>query len=354
MLPAMSETPGDATVPPRSSRAWVGALGESLERLPIPVWASLALAGLVTTAVMLALAAQESGTRPEAFTVYFSLAGYFALGLVHYLERASGWAFDRFRPALAGPRSEDGQALRHRITGTPPMPAAAASLAGIALGAIVVVASGPLAEQLGASGLPGTGAGLVLTLVLYVLNWATIGALAYRIVHQSRRVADLYRLAEVDIFRPAPLHALAWLGAFGVAGLAIVFYAPILLIPDVGGVTMWLVRAGVGAILLCLFVWPLWGVHELLASEHEQRLARNAQQQRAFYDAFHGRLEAGERGVVDVTRNEIDLLEREQRALGAVSRWPWPANLISAVVGAVVLPLVVTLLISFVRQVVGL
>lgn len=325
--------------------SWVDVLIDLVDRLPVPAWVTWLALGTLLLAVEVGLAIL--GKAPvEPFAVYFAVAGVYAIGLVHYLERASGGAFDAFRGSIRPAERPRADGLRDELTSLPAVPAAVVAVGAIAVSLIVLLAGGPLEEQVRASGLVTTPAGIPFQVALYVFNYAVTGALLYRIWHQSRVVDGLYRIAEVDLLRPAPLHAFAWLGAQSVVGLAVMFYAPILLLPGVGGALLWAIRIALGVVLAALFLWPLLGVHRLLMAERDRLLARSLARWRAFFDEFHARLEKGERGMNEVTKNELDVLEREQRTLRAMSTWPWAAEVIPTVLGAIILPLVLSLLVG--------
>jgi hypothetical protein len=208
-------------------------------------------------------------------------------------------------------------------------------------------------EQMRASSIPDSPISVAFNLVLYVLNYAATGAAVHRIAHQSRRIARVYELGQVDLFRPGPLHAFAWLSAASVIGMAVMFYAPVFLIPSVGGLAVWVVRAIVGLVLAGLFLWPLWRVHQLLVHERSAALDRSLDQWRLFYDRFHSGLRAGNEQLPELERNVIDALEREARTLRALSTWPWPAEVIPTVLGAIVLPLVLSVLLALAQQWIG-
>jgi hypothetical protein len=295
----------------------------------------------------------EGDVPPSAFTVYFAVAGIYALGFVHVTRDLAGSAFDRYRGSLVGISEADASALRDDLTHQPAGMTLVVSLGFVATSLVVLLAGAPVDEQMRTSGLSASQVSVVVNLILYVLNYAATGAAVHRIAHQSRQVARIYQLGRVDLFRPGPLHAFAWLTAASVTGMAVMFYAPVFLIPSVGGLAVWVVRAAVGLALAGLFLWPLWRVHQLLVRERSAALDRNLDEWRRFYDRFHTGLRAGEEQLPDLERNVVDTLDREAKTLRALSTWPWPAEVIPTVLGAIVLPLVLSLLLAFAQQWVG-
>lgn len=336
---------------PRTS--WVDVATSGLDRLPGPPWLAYLGLGLVLVVLQVSLLA-AAGLPAGPFAVYFSLAGIYALALLHYLARAAGNAFDRFESALAQPHHGRAETWRAELTSLPPGPTAGVSIAAAALALGVLVATGPIDQQLLSAGLPSGSVAITFNAALYIFNWAATGAVLYRIVHQSRQISRIYGYARVDLFRQSPLHTFSWLGAQSVVALALMFYAPAFLLPEVGDPAIWLaVRLGIGVLLAIVFVWPLLGVHRILVAEQARLLARSQERSQEFYDELHERLGRGERGVADPTRNEIDTLEREQKALRAVSTWPWSAEAIPTVVGAIFLPLLLSILLSIFHQLYG-
>lgn len=348
----MPDEAAGALAPPRApARSWVDVLIEAAERAPGPWWLPWAALAAMLLTVEGALA-WAGGTPPTAFAAYFAVAGIYALALVQHLARASARACEAFERSV--PREErprfDG--LRAQLGSLPAGPAAMVGASAIGLSVAALLSGGPLEEQVRTTGLATTSVALPLHLLLYAGNYAATGALLYRVWRQSRVVDQLYRIARVDLLHPRPLHAFAWLGAQSVVGLAIMFYAPVLLLPGVGGEITWALRIVIGLILGALFLWPLLGVHRLLAAERDRRLGRSLDRWRDLYDGFHERLAQGDPGMDDATKNELDALEREQKVLRSISTWPWSAEVIPTVVAAIVLPLMLSLLVAIVQAVV--
>jgi hypothetical protein len=334
----------------RATRSLLDVWVDAIDRLPVPSWSVYVAIGGASLALQAALSA-GAGIGIEPFAAYFAVAGIYAIGLLHHLRRSAASAFDAFRPSI--PSSVDADRLRADLLAMPAglgevVPGGAAFVA-----LLVLFAGGPLERQVAGAGLADTPVAIAFNLVLYAFNWAATAILLLGVVRRSMMMDRVIRAGKVDLFDQAPLYAFSWLSARSSLGLALMFYAPVLILSAQGEqVALTALRIGVAVVLLAVFIWPLWGAHMRLRAERHGLLARSLDRTQVFYAELHERFERGERGVPDGTRNEIDTLEREQRMLRAVPTWPWSSDVVPTVMGAIVLPLIFSVLVSVAQRLV--
>lgn len=100
----------------------------------VPWW--VVLLGVLVVQLLLVNLGMALAKATRADHVFMSLQsvyGVYGLAAYGYLNARAGWAFDRFRPALAVPDAE-AAAARHRLTTMPRRVAVVAALSAVPLG----------------------------------------------------------------------------------------------------------------------------------------------------------------------------------------------------------------------------
>jgi hypothetical protein len=349
--------------------SWLDRFTGWVDRLPWPAWAFYLLLAVATileiSAVQWLEGAYPRGSfSPEHVLIGGSLA-YF-LGVMHYLDKVAGSAMASFRPFLslpkAGARSmvkdrATFESLSYRLTTLPRRPALLATLAGAVFTVIALLGDlmgGSVPGYLaGTSGTPLSTASVLLAFI--PINVLLILVL-YHTVHQLVQVSRVYTThARVNIYQLQSLYALSLPGAYTALGLIFFVYC-LWAITDPSdssnavqiGITLVFV-----AIALATFAWPLLGAHRRLVKEKEARLADASSRFEAATRELHRRLDSGRLVHMDDLNKAVATLEIEQNALRRIPTWPWQPGAVRAVVAALLLPVVVWALQTFLGRVLG-
>ncbi len=167
-------------------------------------------------------------------------------------------------------------------------------------------------------------------------------------------VSRIYQHTRVDVYQLGPLYAFSALSARTAVGLAIVMYLPAYISRGFESYAIWtIVRIFVAAIVALTFLWPLLGIHSLLAKEKHRMLGENARQLKTTYRELHQSIENSEPAGIESTAKAIGGLESEQKTLRAVSTWPWQPETPRAVVAAILIPVVIWLIQWVLQRVLG-
>jgi hypothetical protein len=317
-------------------------------RIPGPALLSWAAFGALLLAVghmiLWAVGAGPWGSlEPEIVpsTLMLCYLGWF----LHLLNSVAMSAVDQFAPALE-PGSPELALARRRLTSIPDRTAIVA-----AVGAFVLIAATyfglirPLRDPLSPA----------VEAVSFVLWASTSSLLGVVIVHALRQllvVRHLHAIASsIDIFRPGPVHAFSRLtavSALGVASLAIVYATATEVAVRAAGQTQPLAQMAQEMLLLgfaaALFVLPLLGMHDRLASE-KARLVGEAQARvkltLARVDASVG---AGNTDGADRLHAQLTSVLAELEFVRRLSTWPWATGTFRGVASALLLPIAIFLI----------
>ena len=322
--------------------SWVDVLTHAIDRLPVPAWACylLLLAGvaLLINGVNWIGGQYPPGTFRPAESGY-AVYGVYMLALVHYLNSVAGSKIESFRPALDLNPAEY-ERLRYELTTLPARPGALAGLAGVAIVALLY-ATDP----------PDAGIGTLHPAVLvgrFVVEGCTIGLLAvliYHTIHQLRLVSRIHALASgIDLFEPAPLHALSNLTARTGIGLVLLIAYGFFIDPtiDVTAVVLTGLLLVVGA---AAFVLPLRGMHQRIVVEKEGLQLQADRRFKATLADLHRSVDERDLSVADGLNKTLASLQLEREALARIPTWPWQAATLRAFLSALLAPIVIWLII---------
>jgi hypothetical protein len=302
--------------------------------------------------------------RGEHLLIGGSLA-YF-LGLMHYLDKAAGSAIASFRPFLslpkAGARSSikdratfDG--LSYQLTTLPRRQALLATLVGVVFTAVALVGdmtSGSVPAYLAGSG--GTPLSTASVLIAFVPINVLIPLILYHTVHQLVQVSRIYtKHARINIYQLQSLYALSLPGAYTALGLIFFVYGLWAITDPAQAANA--IQTGItvvfAAIAVSTFAWPLWGAHRRLVKEKEARLSESSSRFEAATRELHRRLDSGRLLHMDDLNKAVATLEMEQNALRKIPTWPWQPGAVRAVTAALLLPVAVWALQTFLGRVLG-
>jgi hypothetical protein len=186
-----------------------------------------------------------------------------------------------------------------------------------------------------------------------VCCWA-LGTLFYHTFHQLRWVSRIYTsYTRINLFAIGPLYAFSGLTARTALGLSLITYV---WVANTGGFfsPAGIPLAGSLALLAALtFVWPLWGVHRLLAAEQTQLQGEADRQMQAAIADLHRRMQSGDLEDMAALKYAMDGLVIERSVLDKISTWPWQPGTVRGLAAALVAPVVLWLILRILERVVA-
>lgn len=328
--------------------AWPHLVTRAIHRLPWPPIVTYAAIAILAT-LGLSLRPWVAGRLPvgalDANSLTFGVNIAVLLYFFRYLEQAANVAFARFRPALVGEANPD--AIRLELAVLPAWIGALTLGASVAL-TIVTFVFDP--ESSGVDGLPGWV--VAIAFVLQVLNVGALFALVAQMVRQMRAIRRvLQEDAVVDIYRPAPLHALSGLSARMGVGLVLLTGAITLIVgPNQGpsgpvgvdalfALTLapYLVLPVVIAALT--FVVPLVGTHGRLVDEKARLESASDERLQKLMTELSEGVDARRFADLDPLNKALGAVIQQREIIRQLSTWPWSAGSARALATAIFLPL---------------
>jgi hypothetical protein len=320
--------------------SWVDRLTVWVDRLPGSSWLYYLGIGTLLFLLQIAILWSESaypiGTLSPSYGFIAGIIPLF-LGLLQYLDDKAGAALSVLRPALEASEREYSE-LHYRLTTLPVRPTLLASLASvIATGLITLFLGEPSSfRALGDSPIS-----LALMLCMSIGVWWLFGAFLYHTIHQLRVINRIYTAyTRISLFQIGPLYAFSSTTALTAVSLTLSIYSWYALNPETLHDPFSLgVAFLVTALALATFIWPLLGVHRLLAAEKVRLLDETALHFEAAIAKLHQGLNDGSLERIDEINKAFAGLEMEQRAISRIPTWPWQPETVRWLVTALVLPL---------------
>jgi len=323
------------------SPSWLNYLNSSVNRLPGPIWAYYLGLWMALVVILVAVLWSEgifsAGTLfPAQFFIPAMIV--LLLGMVHFLDRRASAALETLQPALA--LDEDGyDRVHYRLTTMPALPTVLASVVTIGIVFLLGLVSGETESSLEAISSSPVAAAFLQA--VYWIGWWSFGAFAYHTIHQLRVINRTYtKHARVHLFAQRPLYAFSSITALTAGVLALATYGWTALNPDnLTNIYSVVVIATITVLALLVFVWPLWGVHQLLQVEKAQRLDECALQLEDAIADLHRKMKSGDLTDVEQLNVVMESLVIEKGALDAIPTWPWQPETLRLLVTALALPL---------------
>lgn len=319
------------TAPYRPS--WIHAFIDTIDRLPGP--RLVAYAGIACIGILLQHAQLWSTGRVAVGTIdlvntYWGITIAVSLWLAGFLERSARSSFHRFRGALRV-SDEEADRIGYELTIIPGRMSFV-----ITIGAAVLAVMSFIADPEGTStaGLPPVM--LAVAFVIQTFVGAVLGQVLYRLLRQVRIAREILdRSVDVDVFRPAPLNAIATLTALPGASLIvpvtdepgafIVAWGPILVLPPL--------------IAFAAFVAPLTGAHARLEAQKDWLQDTTEQRIRGLLDDLDRDVDARDLTQVDGYHKALTTLVVERDILAKLPTWPWSTATLRGFVTTILLPL---------------
>jgi hypothetical protein len=282
----------------------------------------------------------------QPWHLVMALMGVYFLALMHRLDRSAARALAAFRPALADDEATFA-ALRYRLLTLPAGLALLASLLEAGAGALVHLVTPP--ARYSTLYVLTSPAATVVDTGIWLFFCAAAGLFAYHTLHQLRLINQIYTTyTRLNLFDLHPLYAFSGLTARTAVGLLPAIYAWWATLPTSwGSVDTLLMALGFMSTLglaVATFVWPLWGVHDLLEHEKARRLSAVQQRLEAALGELQHRVDTGELGGVSDLKNALDGLVTGQAAREKIPTWPWPPGTLRNLGAALLLPIILWLI----------
>jgi hypothetical protein len=327
------------------SPSWIDRFTDWVDRLPLPSWVFYLAFWLVLLAAVTLIHWQD-GSYPVGsfypFHLVLTATIPYTMVFIRYLDKCAVRALVKFRPALDVSDAEYAQ-LRDQLTTLPPRETVLASLIGVGLAALALILAPESWSRPTAFVTSNESVGF--TIVLTVLMWWVVGAFAYHTLHQLRLVSHIFaRYTRINLFRQIPLYAFSDLSARTTLGLLLAVYAWYIVLPDTfsrsGNVISAVIVNGIAGLI---FVWPLRGIHRLLAEEKERLLGENAQRLEAATAELLARVDNRQLDGIESLVKGMEGLEINHKAISRISTWPWAPETPRGLVAALLFPLIVYL-----------
>lgn len=326
------DTPTQIFTPPYPP-SWIDRLLDWIERLPIPSWLFnllLAPIGILGVNVLYWITGAEP-VGSWAITAYGFV--FIPLNLLAggYLRQLAAHSMDQFSPALADSPKEFAR-LKYSFTIIPQRRALIiTAIVALPLNVIwLYFLKFPIVYGL-----------------FSALGYSLGGCLFFQVARQLRMIGRLHALAKhVSLFDLDPLYAFSRLTArIGFLILLVVYLSTALALiirPD----NPELVYSNLAAIpfaVMC-FILPLNGMHQRLAKEKTDLLAKINRQLETTLTELNRVIETGELERVDLLNRTTTSLINERDIVHKISTWPWQAATFRGFATTLLLPIFIWLI----------
>jgi len=274
--------------------------------------------------------------------IFNGLLTPFVLALIHHLDLQAVTALKTMRPALEMAEPEYDE-FQYKLSN---MPSGAALIAGLIMLVLVI-----LMEQV--STLPVRYSALeqlhIFVVVFQIVDKSSaflLGVILYHTVRQLRMVNAINsKYTRISLFNLGPLQAFSKLTASTAVGLVAGIYGWMLINPDLLADPVSLGFVGLFTILaIAVFVWPLFGTHRLMEMEKARMLHELDLHFEAAFSKFDQRLRDDDNAAIERLNGTITSLEIQHRRIAAIPTWPWRPETARFALGAIALPLILTIL----------
>lgn len=326
--------------------SWIDRFTDWVEKLPVRGWVCYVGFGLGLILVQGLFLWLDGGLNVAEellpVIIFNGLLTPFVLALIHHLDLQAVTALKTMRPTLEM-AEPDYDEFQYKLSN---MPAGAALISGLIMLVLVI-----LMEQV--STLPARYAALeqlpIFVVVFQIVDKSSaflLGVIIYHTVRQLRMVNAINsKYTRISLFNLGPLQAFSKLTASTAVGLVVGIYGWMLINPDLLADPVSLGFVGLFTILaIAVFVWPLFGTHRLMEMEKARMLHELDLHFEAAFSQFNQRLRDDEYAAIERLNGTIASLEIQHRRIAAIPTWPWRPETARFALGAIALPLVLTIL----------
>ena len=323
----------------------------------MPAWLFYGLVGLFFTTGF-TLMQWAAGTYPVGrfYPLHLFIFGTspYLLALIYYLDRYAHTAINRFRPAL-NTTPEQEMLLRYKLTTIPARSIWYATFIGVGIGVFGFLV--PLDQRMKLYNFADTAVSIFFYHAFYILSWITLCVFVYHSIHQLRLMNIIFtRHTRVNIFHRRPLFGFAWLSAYTAIGEAFLV-AGVVFLPDTNNLSTNAQSIALAIFLfiaipfpLVTFLWPLLGIHRLLAAEKEHFLDENGVTLERTMREIRQRVRSDELADIEMLHRVLQTVETEDRLLKQIPTWPWQPEALRSVVATLLLPIILRLIQQLIQR----
>lgn len=333
--------------------SWVDRLTASIDRLPGSAWLFYLVLSAVLVALFVAIQAWQGAYREGGFFaghIFVAVQPLYGIASIHYLDRVAANALRQFRPAMKGGEPEYKAAL-YRLTTSPARPMAAAGVLGAALAVAQLLLSGDPETIASFQKVATTPISLAAHNVNITVAWVGYAATAYHAYHQLKVIDWLYTSrAMIDPFHPEPLYALSDVTSRMAMLIVAAIYGWVMVsVAGMGGELpteplFYLTSASWILMGILIFIWPLWGAHQLLVEAKNRALHGNATGYTTAVDELHRAVTGRALDEVDVWNKALAALDMERNRLDRLATWPWSPGALRNLLVALLVPILIWIL----------
>ena len=326
--------------------SWVDRFTNWVEKLPIPGWVFYVGLGLGLILIQVLFLWLDGGlTVAEVLIpviIFNALLFPFVPALIHLLDDQAVTALNSMRPTLEMTEPEFDE-FQYKLSN---MPSRAPLIAGLATLVFLI-----LTERLWMA--PLRFAALeqlpIFAIVFHIIDKSPallFGAFVYHTIRQLRLVNTINsNYIRISLFNLAPLQAFSKLTASTAVGLVVGIYGWMLINPELLADPISLgFTVSFTILAVAVFVWPLWGVHRLMAMEKTRALREIDRCFEAVFSEFNQLVHDDEYAATETLNGTIASLEVQHRRISAIPTWPWRPETARFALGAIALPLILTIL----------
>ena len=325
--------------------SWIDRLTAWIDRVPGPTWGFYATVGAVYTGLFLLgearLGAYERGFNPAH--VFYAILPAYTLAVIDHLDRVAAACAVRYFASQPEPEAGSEEML-FRLTMMPPGPALWVSLGTAALVLTLLISGG--ADQVASIGFVSSPAGIALVTAHFVVMWLLYGAVVYHTIHQFRTIRRIYAAHPVtDVYAAASSHGFSGLTARTALLITLVNYGWVVADPQsLSNPLSLAITVFLAGLAIFIFVWPLWGAHQMLTTAKAQALLDNAQRFKSVALEMHRRLDTNKVSGMDELNRALASLDQERVRIVQVPTWPWNPGTFRGVIAALFTPIVIWLI----------
>jgi len=349
----------DTTTPNSIERpykpSWIDRFTDWVEKLPVRGWVFYLGFGTALILGQILFLWLDGGLNVAEellpIIIFNGLLTPFVLALIHHLDHQAVTALKTTRPTLEMTEPEFDE-LQYKLSN---MPAGTTLIAGLIMLVLVI-----LMEQV--STLPARYAALeqlpVFIIVFQIVDKSSaflLGVFVYHTARQLRMVNAINsNYTRVSLFNLGPLQAFSKLTASTAVGLVVGIYGWMLINPELLADPVSLTFVGLFTIVaVAVFVWPLYGTHKLMETEKARMLHELDLRFEAAFSEFNQRFRDDDHSAMERLNGTITSLEIQYRRIAAIPTWPWRPETARFALGAIALPLILTILQFFIAEALG-
>lgn len=320
--------------------SWLNRLNDWIDTMPGAAWvyycAGFFLVGIAVTLVNWALGVSPVGSL-EREPFVFGIYPIYFVALMHYLDRYSQFALERFRPALTMDDMEY-RKIEYALTTVPAKGAWIATILAIVPGVLMTL-SNQAAPQI-RSGHP---LGYAIIGIPTTFTVACLLILAYHTIRQLGMVSRIHALAtSINLFHAGPVYAFSELTAR--TGIGLIGFACLIMLlstPDPSDLFAYLSITPIVVVAVAAFVLPLRGMHRRLVKEKDQLETRIADGVERAHEELQERLRTHNFAGGDDLDKVISSLLSLRAVAAKLSTWPWQPETLRGFLSALLIPILI-------------